>query len=179
MFQNYLNCIFSHLSIHLFQTTNSKNVLLQINNLELFSNVLNENYYNKILMNVIDISPEELNISSHNYINNGERYIKKKTPDYFSIILAFHSTYINEKLSLGYQYLSDIICFLKHNSKFILESNLQEFFVNLIKNKETIYKIKTENKILCAPTLFYSVGIIGISDDSLNTETVSTFKTIQ
>ena len=179
MFQNYLNCIFSNLSIHLFQLTNSKDILLQVNNVELFSDTLNENYYDKILMNVIDILPEELNISSHNYVSSGEGYIKKKSPDYFSMILAFHSTYIKENLSLGYQYLSDIICFLKHNSKFTLESNLQNFFINLIKNKETINKIKTENKILCAPTIFYSVGIISVSDDSLNTETVSAFKTFK
>lgn len=164
--EQYIQLILKVIDNFLSRTNDEENLLLLVNNFN-----INEKLKNHILMNVIGISKVNLDISqAGSYVMQGENYILKQKSEYYQLLIAFHSMFVDDNIGKGYKLLSQISSFINNNRQFsplnipqIAADNLEPFFIN-----DKVFSITEENeiwqklKIPYMPTLFYEAGLISI-----------------
>ena len=160
----YIQLIFDVINNVVTRINNDSDLMLLVNNYS-----INEKCKNHILMNVIGINKISLDISRTDaYVMQGDSYILKQKPEYYQLLIAFHSMFMDKNYLKGFEVLSQISSFIDINKEFsiqnvpkLLENNLEKFFFTAksfnVEEENMIWQ-KLKNPYM--PTIYYEVGLI-------------------
>jgi hypothetical protein len=135
---------------------------------------------NKILLKIISIKKEDISSNSQYYVSDGNKFISRRKPVFFSIFISFLSTFCDEKYLDGIRFLSQIVGFLQKNNSFQKENNndmisynMEDFFVS-----SEVYLREKFGEVSNYPFLIYKISLIPISTEDIIPQVFTPISTI-
>ena len=181
MIDRYVSIVRDSLYKYLSDSCRYNGQVIIVNNHELTSG--GANYTGNILMNVASICvKDDLNNNMPQYVRNGSNYIVKKSPVNVYVYVFFHSYFFGDNALEGIKFLSHTIGFFKEHCHFssmqfpkMVEFGIGDFNVTLENDHDEIF---THLGIPYIPSVLYKIGLIPITSETPNIETVPSIKRI-